>query len=157
MNYVEATNQPHPDAPRPYVFVAGGITDCPDWQTELRSLLEDLDFTLLNPRRADFPIDDPKAAREQISWEHEWLWKSDIISFWFCANTLNPIVLYELGSHLSRASSGLPVEIIVGIEPGYERTQDVMIQTELTKLPVMVVYDLNVLASVLRGMIMKMK
>lgn len=157
MNYVEALNKPHPDAPRPYLFAAGGITDCPDWQKELAENLADLDFTFLNPRRANFPIDDPKAARAQITWEHELLWKADIIPFWFCAATLNPIVLYELGTHLSRASSGLPVEIVVGIEPGYERTQDVMIQTELTKLQVMVTYDLNVMASVLRGMIMKMK
>lgn len=155
MNYVEAINQPHPEALRPYVFAAGGITDCPDWQKELIDNLQDLDFTLFNPRRANFPIHDPRAAREQIAWEHEWLWKSDIISFWFCANTLNPIVLYELGAHLSRAKLGHKVDIVIGIERGYKRTQDVMIQTELTKLPVTVVYDLNVLASVLRGMIMK--
>ena len=36
-----------------------------------------------NPRRKDFPINDPIASEEQITWEFEHLKNSDIIIFWF--------------------------------------------------------------------------
>ena len=52
------------------VFLAGGITGCPDWQSDIVKMLSDTDLTLLNPRRADFPIGDPDAAFDQIQWEH---------------------------------------------------------------------------------------
>ena len=55
------------------VFLAGGITDCPDWQAEMVEMLSDTDLTLFNPRRADFPIGDPLAAQKQIKWEHDHL------------------------------------------------------------------------------------
>ena len=35
-------------------FIAGGITNCPDWQADIVEMLKDTDLTLLNPRRADF-------------------------------------------------------------------------------------------------------
>lgn len=125
MNYIEALSD-HP-VEHPTVFMAGGITNCPDWQQELRELLQDVpNGTLVNPRRKDFPIHDPNAAKEQIAWEHRWLGKADYISFWFCKETLCPIVLFELGTAMFR---GKPV--IVGVEPGYEREPDVRIQTRL--------------------------
>lgn len=63
------------------LFLAGGITNCPDWQSEM---IEKLSFiknlTVFNPRRKNFPIHDPKASEEQITWEFNWLKNSDIIS-----------------------------------------------------------------------------
>jgi hypothetical protein len=35
----------------PAVFLAGGITGCPDWQAELVRMLADVPVALLNPRR----------------------------------------------------------------------------------------------------------
>lgn len=110
------------------VFLAGGITGCPDWQAQMRGLLADEALTILNPRRADFPIHDPSAAEAQIAWEHRHLRRASLISFWFCAATLCPIVLYELG-----AWSMTDKPIVVGVEPGYERERDVRIQTSLTR------------------------
>jgi len=126
MYYIEAPNEQLPLS-RPSIFMAGEVTGCPDWQQELRELLQDRpNGTLVNPRRKNFPIDDPNAAKAQIAWEEKWLRKVDYISFWFCKETLCPIVLFELGTCMYR---GTP--IIIGIEPDYAREQDVRIQTSL--------------------------
>jgi hypothetical protein len=109
------------------LFLAGGITGCPDWQGEAVKKLQDLHITILNPRRKNFPIHDKSAAEEQIMWEFNALNNATHILFWFCKATLCPIVLYELGRHLARSKAG----IFIGIEPGYKRAQDVMIQTRL--------------------------
>jgi hypothetical protein len=110
----------------PAVFLAGGITDCPDWQAEARELLDDLPIAVLNPRRLDFPIHDPAAAVAQIDWEYRHLKRADVVLFWFPASTSpQPIALYELGAH---AAGGKP--IAVGAERGYPRRTDVWMQLE---------------------------
>lgn len=140
---VTYTAWPEPEGRRPMksVFLAGGITGCPDWQREMRGLLCESGLAILNPRRRDFPIGDPDAARKQIEWEHRHLRKADLILFWFCAATLNPIVLYELG-----AWSMTRKPIAIGIEPGYARSQDVIIQTGLTRPDVLIHSSLRDLA-----------
>jgi hypothetical protein len=76
------------------IFLAGGIQNCPDHQTQLMDLIKTLDITVYNPRRKNFPIKNPSAAQEQITWEFDHLRKATIISFWFCKETLQPIVLF---------------------------------------------------------------
>lgn len=113
------------------LFLAGGITNCPDWQSEMIKKFDNFPFlTIYNPRRKEFPIDDPNAAEEQITWEYIHLQNSQIISFWFSKGSLNPIVLYELGMW---ANSRTDKKIFIGIDPEYERKQDVIIQTSLAK------------------------
>lgn len=50
-------------------------------------------------------------------------------------NSVQPICLYELGRHLERMIHRFPGDwkdrIIIGIEDGYSRTQDVIIQSRL--------------------------
>lgn len=122
MSYVEAP-QEYTGAP-PALFLAGGITDCPDWQADARRHLAHVPAALLNPRRAAFPIDDPDAAEGQIDWEFRHLRRADVVLFWFPAGAaLQPIALYELGVH---AATGKPVA--VGAEPGYPRRLDVVLQ-----------------------------
>jgi len=115
------------------VFLAGGITGCPDWQQEVIGLLAGVGTgTLLNPRRENFPIHDPNAARAQITWEFHALNRADIFSMWFCAGPSDqPICMYELGRHLTKHA---PRHVIIGIEPGYRREADVRIQTELVNV-----------------------
>jgi hypothetical protein len=117
-----------PEAIAPVVFLAGGITGCPDWQSDLINLLRGEDIVVLNPRRDNWPINDPSASEEQIKWEFNNFFNADIISFWFPKETLCPITLYELGW----VSGCEPVfDLAIGIEPGYERELDVRIQTKL--------------------------
>ena len=112
------------------LFLAGGITNCPDWQSEIISLLEPIkNLTVYNPRRKNFPIGDPNAAEEQITWEYNHLRDADLILFWFSRGSLNPIVLYELG----RWGNSSDKPIIVGLDEEYERKQDVIVQTLLSR------------------------
>lgn len=123
---------------RPAIFLAGGITGCPDWQAETVKRLGEYDIVVLNPRRADFPVDDPDAAEEQISWEHMHLRRADVILFWFPFEQIQPIALYELG-----AWSMTLKPILLGVHPAYERKQDVEIQTSLARPDVKICYDLG--------------
>ena len=140
--YIEAPNKYNPKPGEHSLFLAGGITDCPNWQGWMVERLADSGLVLLNPRRASFPVDDPDAAPAQIAWEYKHLRLATAILFWFCAETLNPIVLYELG-----AWSMTNKPIFVGVEPGYERAQDVELQTKLARPDVKVVYALEDLAA----------
>ena len=120
------------------IFLAGGITNCPDWQTEMIEKLKDIPgITLYNPRRANFPMNDPNAAVEQITWEYEKLKGADIIVFWFSRGSLNPIVLYELG----KWGNSTTKTIVVGIDEEYERRQDVEIQTRLVRRSIFPFYN----------------
>lgn len=127
---------------RKSLFLAGGITGCPDWQQEMRKLLELTDLVLLNPRRKNFPIEKKGAAFDQICWEYAALKFADSISFWFPQETICPIVLYELG-----AWSMTKKPIFVGVHPEYARRQDVNMQTRLSRPEVEIVDSLSALAS----------
>lgn len=127
------------------IFLAGGITDCPDWQQEMRGLLVDTNFVLFNPRRENFPIHDPNAAKEQIGWEYRHLGMADEILFWFPCETLCPIVLFELGRWSFRPSQK-EKPIHIGVHPDYSRRQDVEIQIGLIRPEVGIVYSLETLA-----------
>jgi hypothetical protein len=139
IHYLEAPEGFRVNMIRPWIFMAGGITNCPAWQQDLRRYLyatlgpvaDDpaaiCSYTLFNPRRENFPIHDPCASEEQIAWEYMGLKLADIIVFWFARGSLNPIVLFELGKHCMHPN------IVVGCDPEYVRTQDVVIQLRLMK------------------------
>ena len=133
------------------IFLAGGITNCPDWQQEMRGLLADTDFVLFNPRRENFPIHDPNAAKKQISWEYRHLGMADKVLFWFPCETLCPIVLFELGRWSFR-SGREEKPIFIGVHPDYPRRQDVEIQMSLIRPEVEVVYSLLALAKNVKNM-----
>lgn len=137
MIYVEAPNDLQVPIGSFSVFLAGGITNCPDFQAEIVSKLKNLPDSLIifNPRRKDFPIYDPSAAEAQIRWEFNALRKVDLISFWFPKETLCPIVLLELGSWIV-----LKKPLVIGVHPDYARKQDVTIQTALAR-PGLPIFD----------------
>lgn len=130
--YVEA---PDVEATFPMLFMAGGISDCWDWQSALVEELQKLDTPVIavNPRRENFPMGDDEAGKFQIKWEYQMLRKADIISFWFPRETLCPITLFELGRHLHKRP-------IIGTEYGYKRAMDVRVQTEQALDPGYMIY-----------------
>ena len=88
-------------------FLAGGITDCEDWQSKVIEYLEETirldDLVLLNPRRKTFDVTDKSASRKQIEWEFNALNNMDIFTMYFADSTsVQPICMYELGRHLER-------------------------------------------------------
>ena len=141
MNYVEAPQEPASFS-IPSVFLAGTITGSSDWQTEICQKIKDLNITVFNPRRKNFPIHDPKAAEAQITWEYNYLRKVTFISFWFAKETIGPIVLFELGAH-----SMTTKPLVVGVDPEYPRRQDVEIQMKLIRPELKIVYSLDDVAT----------
>lgn len=140
MVYIESPNDGL-EMTMPSLFLAGGITGCVPWQLDLIKKIDFLDIAVFNPRRKNFPMHDPSASFKQIKWEYDHLRKASMITFWFCKATLCPIVLYELG-----AWSVTRKPLTIGIEPGYKRTQDVEIQTQLVRPDIDICRSLDDLA-----------
>jgi len=143
MKYIEAFSTVYPNTyPKGSkytediaLFLAGGITNCADWQQDVVKLLSDYAVTILNPRRANYPHNDPNATEAQIKWEFEHLDKADILMFWFAPETLCPITLFEYGKWLVTEKP-----IFVGCDPKYARRDDIIIQTKL-EYPNMVIHN----------------
>ena len=125
-------------------FLAGGITNCIEWQNEvIKGLNEKLKddygsarLVLFNPRRDNFPINDPNASLEQIQWEYQWLEKCHIFSMFFDGSTSDqPICFYELGRNIERIKQRFPIDwwmrIIVSVDSNFKRSNDVIVQTKL--------------------------
>ena len=162
MKYVEALNAADKkEQNEKWLFLAGGITGTPDWQADMCDRLKDVpNLVVFNPRRANFPIHDPQAAEQQIAWEWGHLKAADAISFWFPANQIQPIALFELGrwSTPSKpvlkpfADNSLKLEVVpkpifVGVDADYPRRQDVEIQLGLERPGLKIVYSLADLAA----------
>jgi hypothetical protein len=114
------------------LFLAGGISNCPDWQEEAVNLLDVIPGVVLNPRRGtDFS---EAEAEQQIEWEHEALSTVPKILFWFPKETLCPITLFELGVFSQRSH----VEVFVGTHPSYQRRLDVVKQLQLARPEIIV-------------------
>jgi len=122
------------------LFLAGGISNCPNWQKDLVEMLQNTQLVMLNPRRKEFKFS-PKAEKEQITWEYQHLAKATAVSFWFPRETPCPITLYELGK---QSMTSKP--IFIGIHPEYVRKSDVEIQTSLIRPEVKIIYSLENLA-----------
>jgi len=136
MNYIQAPNEYNGKGKS--IFLAGGITNCRDWQKEMIEKLKDLPISVLNPRRENFPNDGSNAQEKQIRWEFEHLHKATAISFWFSKETLNPITLFELGSWINSDK-----KLFIGIDPDYQKKFSVITQTKLARPEIEVVFSLE--------------
>lgn len=117
------------------LFLAGGISGCPNWQTEAATLLQGAPGIAVNPRRIGDLAWDGAEAREQIAWEHAALQRAHAVLFWFPCETLCPITLLELGAAMYRTPSPA---LFVGTHPDYQRRFDVVQQLNLQRKEVAV-------------------
>ena len=111
------------------LFLGGGITGCPDWQSEVikRLDLPYISLSLYNPRRTDWNREaDDSEVINQIKWEHTYLRKANAIMFWFPEESICPITLFELGYWLNRDK-----KLFIGTHPKYPRALDVLTQVGL--------------------------
>ena len=122
------------------IFMAGGISDCWDWQRYLfdrvnshYSLKSDVEMkikhpivTIYNPRRDKFDVHNKEVFDEQITWEYNKLKDSDLVVFWFTDETIQPITLLELGKELGRGK-----RVLIGRHDDYERADDIELQAKL--------------------------
>jgi len=115
------------------IFLAGGISNCPDWQSEMiqqfQQTKHEAVLTLYNPRRPHINLNDEKVSQQQIKWEYEHLKKSDVILFWFPKESICPISLFELG----RWTGEKERIVLVGVHPEYSRKLDIMEQMKLDR------------------------
>lgn len=109
------------------VFLAGGITDCEDWQANAYEMLKGQSaLQVVSPRCDDFDVTDPIATEKQIAWEHKMLEDVGCIIFWFSQCTIQPITLFELGKCLQWDKP-----LFIGAHCNYERRKDIEIQVGL--------------------------
>ncbi len=129
--YIEApaTYEPHP-GDGPAVFLAGGITNCPDWQAPTADRFCDAGAVVLNPRRAEWvdPARSVAASVAQVAWEARNLRRTRAVFMWFppCdpALTQQPITMFELGVLVCSDD----VQLTVGTDVDYPRACDVLLQ-----------------------------
>lgn len=115
----------------PSIFLAGGISNCADWQSVVAEKLEEKygnEIEIINPRRVVWDDDrkDNEVSREQILWERSYIKDADTVIFWFSKETLCPITLFELGSAIHEKDIA-----VIGIDPEYQRKFDIEIQVPL--------------------------
>ena len=128
MEMIRAPQLPPPDAPRPWVFLAGSIDEggAEPWQERVAAAYKDLPGVLLNPRREDWdpswsnaPAGEDGPLQDQVSWELTHLASADKIILYLAGESAAPISLMELGLY---AASG---KIDVICEPTFWRTMNV--------------------------------
>lgn len=126
------------------VFMAGGITGCPNWQDQIVTKLKYKvrNLCLINPRRDSFDCSKAESSIEQIEWEYKHLKISDKVFIWFPKEGACAITLFELGWLV-----GTNKDISVGVEPGYLRELDVYEQLRLRKPRLQIVKSLDELYS----------
>lgn len=117
------------------IFLAGGISNCPNWQKEIADRFAGSkcprNTIIYNPRRDDFDVTNSSMEREQIHWEARALHQCSDIIFWFPKETLCPITLLEFGRYALDSHK----TVFVGIEKQYSRASDLFIQAETDRKP----------------------
>lgn len=131
--YLEAPNYAVEWPKQQSIFLAGGITGCEDWQSYAVKRLEGFgNITVFNPRRIDYDVTLGKTdVAQQLRWEHYHLDRADQILFWFSHETVQPIVLFELGVRLRENNKTKRQEIFIGCHSDYRRVFDMMTATGL--------------------------
>lgn len=117
------------------LFLAGAIDQgkAVNWQDKVARALDDLDITILNPRRDDWDDsweqtkDDPQ-FREQVLWEVEAQEAADLIVFVFTKDSKAPITFFECGHWLNKG--------IVCAEEGFYRQGNLDIYCEYFGIPI---------------------
>ncbi len=134
------------DGPELSVYLSGGIPTNDDWHARFIALLADSSLVLIDPRRINYPWEDPAAVEVQVRWERRHLRQASAILFWFPPETLAPITLYELGAY-----SMTDKPLFVGVHPDYQRRIDVMVQTGLARPDAPILSTLEELAARIRN------
>jgi hypothetical protein len=118
------------------VFLAGSIEmgKAIDWQAQVKELLVDTDWNILNPRRDDWDSSwvqsiDNAQFREQVVWELDAQDDADKIFMYFAPETKSPISLLELGLY---AGSG---KMIVVCPEGFWRKGNIEIVCARYEIP----------------------
>lgn len=114
-------------APKPDVFLAGGISGTEDWQEQAAEALSAQGLEVANPRRPGM-FTNPSLEPEQIRWEHDHLSRATTVLFWFPGPGDHPIAMYELGYWLGQGK-----DILVGCPQSYKWRVNIQTQVDLVR------------------------
>lgn len=145
MQVLEAPQAYDPKSDDITLFLAGGISQCEDWQSEVIKTLQTIESTtmpalknlvIFNPRRSTFDINNKNETVKQIHWEFDRLEHVDLFTMFFANSpSPQPICFYELGRNIVRMQQRFPDEfdtrIFIGVQDGFSRKDDVLIQSDL--------------------------
>ncbi len=130
----------------PSVFLAGGAGGRHSWRKDFALMVSDTQWILLNPlTRSGWGKDNNSLVR-RTRWERQHLERATVQLFWFPAGQPCMVSLYELGV----CSTG-DRPIIAGVEKGYAKRDEVLVQMQLGRPEVNVVASLAELAEQLRS------
>jgi hypothetical protein len=120
------------------IFLAGGISDCPDWQDDttrlLRQHFSEEKLTIYNPRKStvkDHSCNEDERRFKQIQWEYDNLNTCDICVFYFLEKSPCPISLYELGRMNERKTLLGKPDLYIVVDENYDHRNDVIMQTQI--------------------------
>jgi len=122
------------------IFVAGGISDCPNWQDDMVALIDSERYDVVNPRREGGFDRTGETAKEQIAWEYQALSHIENCIFWFPKETLCPITLFELGKMLEKAYKDPAIKLAIGWHPEYARAFDLGVQIGLMNMKKQIIH-----------------
>lgn len=135
MEYYEAPDD-FTQATLPGIFLAGGITDCRDWQEDAVDYLKGEPIALFNPRRRRPLVGGLAAQQEQLRWDRGAMSISKVILFWFPAGpSLQPTPILELGFWLGYWEHHRK-HVLVGADPDYLWRQGLDLQMDHAGLEV---------------------
>lgn len=127
------------------LYLSGGISDSPDWQAKLSSMIDQTKITVVDPRRRDLDcaVLDSARLRDLARENHRKLLECGATCIWFPEESRSPASLFELG-----ALSAMTEKVLfVGAHRKYFRARDVEIQTGLIGRRVDVLSSLEALAA----------
>ena len=112
------------------IVVIGCISDSPEWQSKLISLIDTNKYDVINPRGPKSSTKTADGVRKQIEWEHRALEYAQIVIFWFPKESKCLGTLFHYGKLLERACKD-GIRLIGGCDPGYTHAGELDVRTQL--------------------------
>ena len=130
-------------APNPYktdgftIFLGGAIDqgEAEDWQAKVVEALEDLDVTILNPRRDNWDSSweqdiENKEFRQQVEWELKAQEDASLVIYVLLEDSKGPVTMLEIG-HFAPDK-----DAVLCIEEGFYRQGNLDIFAKRYKIPI---------------------
>lgn len=119
------------------IFLGGSIDqgEAENWQDKVARALDDLDVTILNPRRDDWDssweqsIDNPEFV-QQVEWEIKAQEDADVLLYYFTKDSKSPVTMFEAGAW------GTKGDCVLCVEAGFYREANLQIYARHWKVPI---------------------
>jgi len=124
------------------LYLAGGMSNCPNWQKEFTQHFENLkddcqtmmrcfwlnNLTIINPRRNNYDPTKKSEVKKQTMWEYSHIKSSDAMVFYFPEESICSSALLQYGKCLASNK-----KIFLGIDESYTKLLDLYTITRLER------------------------